>query len=263
MKMILNKLKPIFQEDMDEWKELSSEISLTEDFNIMWYGGSNFDLQPIMDIEKGETPLEISQRFKKNPLYIMSDYTKGIVNIIKSIYENFDKDNFDYKNYIEFYNYSNTEILQMIPLKFFDDNELKNIREKYTDYHRSVTSSVIPDNEWHFCYILLEKDNETVNIIAGFIENLVLWEEIFKKYNIPIDVFCALQMGGKSGSWDKTHSPSEGKLFKAIQNSDPKIRPKYWIADECYELREHWTEINPHERGFYGQQHFFRTELFS
>jgi hypothetical protein len=258
MKSICNKLIPIFVEDKEEWDELKP--TLIKKDKIMWYGGSSFDLKPFMDIETGNSPIELQKILQPNPLYIMTDYSSKFVQSIKSVYANFDRDNFNLENYPDIYgDNKNVEIEQMIPLKLFSFEELAKIKEQYTDYHSSVTLSVIPDNEWHFCYVAVTQNSKSIDIIIGFVENLVFWKEIVEKHDISIDVFCALRVGGKSGSWDYTHSPKQGKLFNAIKNSLPQKRPKYWIADDCYELKKIWTEIEPHENGFYGDQHFFKT----
>ncbi len=146
----------------------------------------------------------------------------------------------------------------MIPLTLFDSNSLKRIRKEYQDFHPSVTSSVIPDDKWHFIYIELDIEGKEYSIIYGLIENLVFWKEVVEKYNLNVEAFCALRIGGKSGSWDRTHSPKLGKLFNAIRTSS-STKPKIWIADDCLELREIWSEINPHEKGFYGDMHFFEA----
>ena len=91
----------------------------------------------------------------------------------------------------------------------------------------------------------------------ALIENLTFWREVVEKYAFTIEAFCALRVGGKSGSWDRTHSP-DGQLFTAICRSQSR-KPIIWIADDCMELRTIWTEIEPHERGFYGQMHYFET----
>jgi hypothetical protein len=95
----------------------------------------------------------------------------------------------------------------------------------------------------------------------GCIENLLFWTEVVEKYGLSVDVFCALRVGGKSGSWDYTHSPTRGALWKSINESSSEMsKPKFWIADDCAELRNRWREIEPHDRGYYGQMHFFRTD---
>ena len=252
----INKFTPVFSEDIEEWSELKPR--LTNKHKTMWSGGSGFDLQPFLDVETGISPVEVRQAIQPDSLYVMTDYSNEFIKSIKGVYANFDRDNFNLDSYFD--NSNNIEIEQMIPLTLFVISELEEIRKQYTEYHSSVTSSVIPDNDWHFCYINATVDNVSMDIIIGFIENLVFWREIIEKYDMRVDIFCALRVGGKSGSWDYTHSPKKGKLFNSIKNSLSQRRPKYWIADECLELREIWKEIKPHERGFYGEQHFFKTD---
>lgn len=255
MVSLFDKLTTVLVEDKEEWNEL--KINMKCKNNTMWYGGSEFDLRPLLDVEFDRSPMEINNALQPNPLYVMTDYSTKFLNSIKEVYANFDRDNFNLSNY--FHDAENIEVEQMIPLKLFNINDLKRIRDENTEFHSSVTTSVIPDDEWHFCYINVIVNNKSLDLVIGFIENLVFWKEIIEKYDMKVDVFCALRVGGKSGSWDNTHSPDNGKLFNAIKNSLPKRRPRFWIADDCEELRKIWDEINPHGRGFYGHQHFFKT----
>jgi len=254
-------LTPVFNEDNEEWEELKS--SLDNPFQILWYAASSFDFEPIFNFETGKVPDELGAVLKSNPLYIMTDYSVKFTNAIKGIYSNFDRESFDLSHYDGIYGkYHGIEIEQMIPLRLFNKIQLIEMRQKYTHFHESVTTSVVPDEHWHFCYIsALVERRYSINVVLGLIENLVFFEEVIKKYQMPLEVFCALRVGGKSGSWDYTHSPSKGKLWKAIEESSvASLKPKYWIADDCFELRKIWREINPHERGFYGEPHYFRTK---
>lgn len=78
-------------------------------------------------------------------------------------------------------------------------------------------------------------------------------------YELDVEDFCALRVGGKSGSWDHAHSPESGKLFTAIRSSRSK-KPRLWIADKRHALREIWREIEPHEREFYGKMSYFAAK---
>jgi hypothetical protein len=252
-----NKLSPIFLEDEEEWAEVKT--SLTSKKNIMWYGGSGFDLKPFVDMETGISPSEIIKVIQPNPLYLMTDYSEKLLNSFKGIYSNFDRDNFNLSGYL--YDCDNVEIQQMIPLRFFDIVELKKLRQENTNFHSSVTTSVVPDDDWHFCYAEVSKGEITIDVLFGYIENLVFWKDIAVKFDLKVDIFCALRVGGKSGSWDNTHSPENGKLFSEIKNSVNCYLPKYWIADNCGELRKIWDEINPSRGSIYGKQYFFKTNF--
>lgn len=254
---IFDKLTPVFPEDVEEWNELKSSLAFKK--NTMWYGGSGFDLKPFIDIETGISPKEIVQAIQPNPLYLMTDYSLNLLDSFKGVYSNFDRDNFNLGSY--FNNCNNVEIEQMIPLKLFGWDELKKLREENTKFHSSVTSSVVPDNDWHFCYFYIAVDNNEIELLFGFIENLVFWKDVIVTNDMNLDIFCALRVGGKSGSWDNTHSPENGKLFNSIRNSMHKSRPRFWIADNCSELRKIWKEINPSKGSIYGKQYFFKTNF--
>ena len=62
------------------------------------------------------------------------------------------------------------------------------------------------------------------------LENLLCFEQVFRAQQIPIAVFYAKRVGGKSGSWDYTHS-EDGTLMRSILESDVALRPKIWAAD--------------------------------
>lgn len=259
---IMQSLRPIHHEDDMEWQELVHEINERIP-PLFWYGGAAFDSDPLVALLNGSFPKDVRTLLSADIFPILTDYDSKIVKAVQYIYDNFDKEDFSFHSLPDepwfTSQLSGIEILQMIPLSLFDSNTLMRIRKEYQNFHPSATSSVVPDDKWHFVFIIAELDGRECKFVYGFIENLVFWKEVVEKYALNVEAFCALRVGGKSGSWDHTHSPNRGKLFDAIRTSKG-IRPKLWIADDCLELRKIWREISPHDDGFYGNTHFFEAK---
>lgn len=259
---ILHSLRPVHREDEMEWQELIRAINDSAT-PLFWYGGAACDREPIVALVNGSLPKNAQKLLSPDIFPVLTDYNSNILKAIKYIYENFDREDFSFDslpgdNWLAS-QLSGIEILQMIPLTLFDGAELKRIRAEYRDFHPAVTSSVVPDDKWHFVFINAGLKGRKFNLVYGLIENMVFWREVVEKHALNVEAFCALRVGGKSGSWDYTHSPKRGKLFEAIRVSKAK-KPRLWIADDCLELREIWREIEPHEKGFYGQMHYFEAK---
>jgi len=258
---LIERLLPVFPSDEGEWQDLKNEINGSIP-PLFWYGGAAFDREPVVKVLNNCVPPEVRDSLSPNIFPVLTDYSDSVISALKEIYDKLDEedgDQSDFHNRYWFRNQlSDVTLLQMIPLTLFNPNELESIRNTYTDFHPCVTSSVIPDDRWHFVFLLCESGGIEFPLFYGLIENLVFWKEVVEKYDLDVEAFCALRVGGKSGSWDHTHSPSIGKLFKSIRSSQSK-KPIIWIADDCFELRKIWREINPHDEGFYGQMHYFAT----
>jgi hypothetical protein len=118
-------------------------------------------------------------------------------------------------------------------------------------------------------YIMTDYSVKFTNAIKGIYSNfdresfdLSHYDGIYGKYRgIEIEQMIPLTLFNKTQLIEMRQKYSKGKLWKAIEKSSvPSLKPKYWIADDCSELRPILREINPHERGFYGQPHYFRTK---
>ncbi|MBK1618491.1 hypothetical protein CKO42_08575 [Lamprobacter modestohalophilus] len=243
-----------------EWQELVRDINGSTP-PLFWYGGAAFDSKPIVALFNGSLPKNAQEFMSPDIFPVLTDYDLNILKAIKYIYENFNKEDFSFDSQSEnwfTYQFSDIKILQMIPLTLFDYSTLVRIRKEYQNSHPSATSSVVPDDEWHFVFINTELNGKEFSFVYGLIENLTFWKEVIEVYALNIEAFCALRVGGKSGSWDHTHNPKKGKIFDSIRTSKLN-KPRLWIADDCSELRNIWREINPHEDGFYGQMHFFEA----
>ncbi|NCJ07318.1 hypothetical protein GS597_12530 [Synechococcales cyanobacterium C] len=172
---LLQSLWPVNQADDIEWQELVRE-SRGNISPLFWYGGAAFDMKPVVNLFDGSFPEEVQTFLSPETFPVLTDYTK-IVNTIKYIYDNFDKISFSFDSLPDddWFNsqLSGIETLQMIPLTLFDSDTLIRIRKEYQDFHSSVTSSVVPDDQWHFVFINAELDGRECNFVYGLIENLV------------------------------------------------------------------------------------------
>jgi hypothetical protein len=118
------------------------------------------------------------------------------------------------------------------------------------------------------CYFEFSVGEDSYSFLYVMMENLVFWKEICEPGGLRVPLFCALRVGGKSGSWDYTHSPRRGKLWGAIRDSHSphSNRPVWWIADDNNELRDCWDGIGFdgegrfHEERWYGIPHYFRCD---
>ena len=240
-KDLLLSLIPIFKDDHDEWLEVI-EILNDEQNSFVWSASAGMDTKPSSYLKKGLHKQNINSN-----IFLMTDYAIDIKNAFKEIYDNFNNDNQllsnndDYWLEHQLYQF---EILQIIPLTLFNNNQLKNIRHSYTTYHRSVTNSVIPDDVWHFIFLHISTRSNDFFILYGLMENIVFWKEVIEKYNLNISILCAFNVAGKSGSTYAIHS-QDGPLFQVIKQSTVQ-KPLFWIFDRDFGLPTHWhkTELN-------------------
>lgn len=256
---LLNNLTPVHKADSTEWQKITQAIAndaTLVNAPLFWYGGSAFDTLPLQKLYQRRFPKEAQQLLSPHIFPVFTDYNKELVGAFQTVYNNFESGDFSELENLFWFNLSKISILQIIPLTLFDEANLNQIRNKYpNNFHSCVTPSVIPDDKWHFVYLHIRIGNQDHQLMYGLIENLTFWQEVVKPYQLDVDCFCALRVGGKSGSWDNTHSP-ESKLFQAIQQSD--IRPKLWIADNYFDIKKVWQEIAPFDG--YGEMHFFKTD---
>lgn len=265
---LLSKLTPCFDDDKQEWQEVIHELSYPLPPKVCWYASSNLDFEPIKLIQN-------HQIYDKNHhILMMSDYSKKVIPILKkaynqlgetpiyipfdNLYGNIDNVKFE-KKYRSF-----GEIIQMIPLTLWtlDEQEILNNSK---NYHPSAANGVICDKYWHLVYILIETDNDKyIPVIFIGAENLLVLNEIIKKYEIAMHSFFAVRVGGKSGSWDATHNFHQGQLPKAIASLPIHLRPKYWGGDVHLVLPSSFT-LQPNMTvpnfGFEGCQ-FYNTNWY-
>lgn len=263
---LLHKLKPCFSTDNKEWQEIINEITPNQQPLISWYASSHLDFEPINIIRHQEI-------YDKNRhILVMSDYSKGVIPILKQAYnklgetsirvpfENLfrNSDCFDFNAHRRSFG----EIIQIIPLTLWEEEEQNQLSEKFTNYHSSIANGVICDKEWHLVYLLIEMDNnDYAPVLFIGAENLLISKEIFAKYNIAIESFFAVRVGGKSGSWDGTHDFERGHLPRSIANLPCSLRPKYWGGDQLFSLPRSFQEQPQMTiQGFgYESCQFFRT----
>lgn len=232
---LLSKLTPCFDDDQEEWKEITNELSSHQSFpKICWYASSNLDFEPIKYI----TNHQIYD--KSQHMLVMSDYAKTVIPILKKVYHQLGEtpihvpfrnlygntDNVDFQEKFDSFG----EIIQIIPLTLWTKDEQKALAND--NYHPCIADGVICDDTWHLVYLLIQtNNNQYIPIVFVGAENLLVLNEIIKKYHVAMQSFFAVRVGGKSGSWDATHNFHRGQLPKAIAELPAPLRPKYWGGD--------------------------------
>jgi hypothetical protein len=231
---------------------------------LFWYAGAALDSKPFVDLYTRNFPISVRRQLSRSVLPILTDYNTEVLHAFQRIYRDLDKAGFSISSVADSLSsvvasrLTGPDIQEMIPLTLFKPKELARIRDEYPDFQPSMTTSAVPDDEWHIVYISAVWNGVEGALLYAFVENPTFWREVVEQYSLTVEAFCALRVAGKSGSWDHTHSPQEGKLFNAVRTSTSP-RPGIWIADDCEELRQIWKEIEPHNRGNYGEMHYFET----
>jgi hypothetical protein len=132
---------------------------------------------------------------------------------------------------------------EIIPLKLFESCD--SLRSAYPNVHSSATSSAVPDDEWHAVYLELSlefKGQRHIQKLLYFhLENLLCLEQVFGAHHIPIDIFYAKKVQGKSGSWEFIHSENS-KFMEAVQKLPVELRPKIWAAD-CVDFTKEGEQL--------------------
>ena len=212
----LTNTQPLFQKDVSNW--LGAQIKSYES-SFFWNGGAGFDFSPYL----------LTKHHMGRTFYIMSEYGTQHLQNLKHVYSelHLPKKEKTFDVNIENNWYSNIlpynmklAIEMMVPLRFFSPDKVNQIRDDYPNFHSSVTSSSLPDDDWHGCYMSIAvfdygEQIDQINVLYVHMENLAFYQEIISLLPSGFEVFCATRVAGKSGSWDYTHS-TRGKLFQAI-----------------------------------------------
>lgn len=248
---LIEKLSPVYEEDTSEWEQIKKEI-YGSTYQIFWYASSGLDIYPTVALALGKIPDSILSQMQ-NAILVMSDYCPNYLSTLKKVYEKLDngpvnilgKSQYGFEDLVTFQ--CNIDVNagylidveafvdQMIPFRLWDNDERVSFKEAY-EYHPSITSHPIPDTDWHIVYFLLRLKSDSGELFFPIVfigaENLLIFEHLFIKYQIPIEGFFAVRVEGKSGSWDYTHDFNRGKLPRAIEASPINLRPKFWGLEE-------------------------------
>lgn len=251
MQNFIETIQLVFEEEKDEWEELKPYI-YQGNYSIIWYASSALDIFPLVLGAGNKLPGYLIQELE-NPLFIMTDYG-GCIDTLKKVYNDLDygsvnviqgENRCGFKKYHSFdCNIDGRDwhedfqvqafIDQMIPFKIWSDNHRNEHKKLYKTHSYG---SPVAEEDWHlvFLYLRIVVNGDTTEYPVIFIgaENLLVFKEIFEKFEIPFDVFFAVRVAGKSGSWDMTHDFSRGELPQAIQKTTPILRPKFWGLEEC------------------------------
>lgn len=242
---LLSKLTPCFDDDKQEWLEIIDELSNQSSLEICWYASSNLDFEPIKLISH-------KQIYDNNRhILMMTDYAKTVTPILKKAYDQLGEKpiyvpfshlygDIDNVNFEQKYS-SFGEIVQIIPLTLWTPEEQKALAND--NFHASIANGVICDEQCHLTFLLIQTNHdEYIPVIFVGAENLLVLNEIIKKYEITLNSFFAIRVGGKSGSWDATHDFNRGQLPKAISNLPTHLKPKYWGGDSHLKLPHYFQQ---------------------
>ena len=246
---LLEHLSPVSRDDTEDWFVARRRIANRQ--SIKWHASAGLDWTPTLELSSRkisgmhQAPKSIRQWLPSNSLFVFSDYSERCLTSMKRLYEDLDDVDPDDLGFQAFSpcgptlaelfglsKISSIECEEIIPLKLFSDCEI--LRAQYPNVHSSVTSSSIPDDDWHAVYLdvrLEFKGQETrQQLLYLHLENLLCFEQVFQAYQIPIDVLYAKKVEGKSGSWEFIHS-EESQTMQSIARSPVELRPKIWAAD--------------------------------
>ena len=245
----LDQLTPVFIEDAEDWSTAQRVIGNRKSVN--WHASAGLDWTPTLELSSRkihgmhQAPKKIRQWLPGNSLFIFSDYSDRSLSIMKRLYKDLDDVDPDDLGFQAFSaceptladifglnKISSFECEEVIPLKLFSDCEI--LRAQYPNVHSSVTSSSIPDDDWHAVYLdgcLAFKGQQIrQQVLYLHVENLLCFEQVFQVHQIAIDVLYAKRVQGKSGSWEFIHS-EESQIMQCIEKSPVELRPKIWAAD--------------------------------
>lgn len=279
IKNLLEKITAVNYADRDRWNKIKTETINTR-YQIVWDASSGLDIYPMVAKALDRVPRSIQLQ---NAILVMSDYAPDYLDSLKNVYkklnhghvrlpvrvksvykklnhgpvqvlrtgpdvferlEGFDcKVDLDYRNFV-----GNAFIDQMIPLKLWGDDERDKFRNAYECYN--CFHPPVPDDDWHLVYFLFRFSSNAGEVVFPVVfvaaENLLIFEQIFLKYKIPIEIFFAVRVAsGFSMSWDYTHDFNRGYLPRAIQKASPALRPRFWGHDQVEELDlpEYFREV--------------------
>ena len=245
----LDQLRPVFADDTEDW--LMAQRAISSRQSVKWHASAGLDWTPTLELASRkirgmhQAPKRVRQWLPGNSLFVFSDYSERCLTMMKRLYEDLDDVDPDDLGFQAFSpcgptlaelfglrKISSIECVEIIPLKLFSDCEI--LRAQYPNVHSSMTSSAIPDDEWHAVYleVCLEFRGQEVRhkLLYLHMENLLCFEQVFQAHQIPIDVLYAKRVEGKSGSWEFIHS-EESQIMQSIGQAPVELRPKIWAAD--------------------------------
>jgi hypothetical protein len=258
---LLERLKPVCESDNDEWEALKAGVG-AEIRPLVWYASSGLDLTPVVAAVAEIEPLNLVE-----PVFVMSDYAQSCLDVVKRAYDRLDEGEFDllsrwdreYSVWPSFRLDNDTQcetlqwhvhLVQMIPLTLWSEANLEDFKAEFATLTKSKQSKPVSCEAWHVIFMLLrvKRGKREVDVPAFFVaaENLLVFREIFKEYKLPIEIFLAVRVGSKGGSWDSTHDFEHGHLPRAIM-AEREIRPKIWGYDTA-NSRDDSTALPPGER---------------
>ena len=225
---LLQRFRPIFHEDEADWA--CARASLQSKRSIIWHASSGLDFTPVLELHGGrlygmhQAPHVIRSRYSSQSLFFFSDYNSSCLRAMKKLYDELDDVEPEELGFRVFHAcgpslrelFGQREPMpfscaEIIPLQLFSDCET--LRERYPSFHSSVTRASVPDDHWHAAYLdvaLTFRGHEiSCQLIFLHLENLLCFEEVFQASAVPIDIFYAKRVGGKSQCFPRIYGKLE------------------------------------------------------
>jgi hypothetical protein len=234
--------------------------------HVLWSASAGFDFGPAIDAcDGGRAPAEVRQALQPAFLYVMSDYGEAplarLLDLAKAgrplktractLSAGDSSGSGDSR--------SGPEVVldNFVPLSLLTPTEVAEARRSHSRFHRSVTCSSVPHDRVHVVAFDVSspgsRDVRSFPVLYATLENLILWEQLFGRYSIPVDVLCALRIGGKSGGVPEL----DESLLGAIRSSEPHLQPRYVVRDEP-RVPQNWPVLGSHPGG-YGTQSYYEA----
>jgi hypothetical protein len=259
---LLDRLTPVNGRQRRPWLRMRGSIERLG--HVLWSASAGFDFSPAIDAsDGGRAPAEVRQALQPAFLYVMSDYGEAplarLLDLAKAgrpvktqactLDAGGSRDSG--------YSRCGPEIIlhNFVPLSLLAPTEVGEVRRSHPRFHRSATCSSIPNDRVHVVALDVSfpgsRDARSFPVLYATLENLVLWEQMFARYSIPVDVLCALRIGGKSGGVHEL----DRDLLGAIRSSEPRLQPRYLVRDEP-RVPSRWPVVGSHPGG-YGAQSYY------
>lgn len=223
----VNKLIPINDYEIDEWNEIKDiykQNFKNKEPVLFWYLSSGFDTKALVHFNNKDTS-EV-YRTPNVDIFIYSDYNYCNLGLFEK-YEELDYGGIclyeDRKTYVE--------LEQMIPLKYFNREEVIEIKNKYSIQYPKYINII--DDEIHFWFLLISIESNYFGqqyfpIVFAQMENWVLMNEIWNKKGVFFDYICGVCDGCRKGGAHKC-------VNKAYKEFLPVMKKNcYWVSDHIH-----------------------------
>ena len=276
---LLSSAVPVVAPDKDAWEVATREIG--PHWPVLWCASAGLDFDPIASVLGAgpyRLPEELRNQFRDGAFVIMSDYGSGRADVIWDWCERLRGPeglqarqgalfgppaspagivvpSGDFGPFSPRPSHVDVEIESAVPLWFFAPKEHDRIRSRYRTMHSRTEYNPIPSAKFDAALLRVRirsagENLKPIFVLYACLDNLIVHDLLLANHRAPVEAFCAVRCGGKSGSWDDVHHPDEGVLFKSIRSSQALLRPRWWMSDRPYHLPTGWRSVGLHEANY-------------